>query len=97
ALGVARDAGVEVALGLPGVVLRSARRRRPHLGRQVEAAAGEAVAARRGAGDAGAAVAVRADRLLLMARDAARVVLPRRLRVHREPVVGVDLARAHLA
>src|SRR5437899_3081677 len=41
-------------------------------------------------------VTVEAEALLLMAARALRIVLPRRNRVHRDPVVRVNRARAHL-
>src|SRR5207249_457953 len=47
--------------------------------------------------DAGALVAREAEALLLVAARAARVVLSGRNRVHRDPVVRVDLSGAHFA
>src|ERR1700733_11669045 len=94
ALAVASDARIQVSHGLPGVVHGAARRRRPLVGRGMEAPAGHPRAARRVSRDARAAVAVGAERLLLVTARAARVVLPRGLRVHGEPVVRVHLSRA---
>ena len=95
ALAVTRDACVQVSHRLPGVMLWAARCRGPLVRRQVKAPTREAIAARSIARNAGAAMTVGAERLLLVAARATWVVLSRGLPVHGEPVVRMHLARSH--
>src|SRR5690242_18207956 len=84
-LGVTRHARVQVALGFPRVVARGARPHGPDVRRRMETPTLRPIAARRVASDADPPVAVAAERLLRVAARAARIVLARSLRVHREP------------
>src|SRR5688500_7086154 len=79
ALGMARDASVQIALGFAGVVLRAARSVGPDVWGRVEPAVGEAAARWYGAGHADTPVAIDTVALQLVTTDAARVVLARGL------------------
>lgn len=63
----------------------------------MESASCKPVAAAGIARDAHAPMAVGAEGLLLMAAHTAGIVLPCRLGMHRQKVVGMNLARAHTA
>lgn len=91
-LDVAADAGIEVALGLPGVVTGAPWTVRPHdLGR-VEAPALGGIGERAGQGEAEALMAGQTKRLLAMAAGALLLVLASRDGVHAEPVVRMNAA-----
>ena len=92
ALGVTRDAGVEIAHRFPRVMVRSARTGGEFVRRRMKSSPRRAIAGSGIARDADATMAISAERLKLMATDASGIVLTSTLRMHREPVVGVHIA-----
>jgi len=94
---VTADAGVQVPLRLPRVVRGTAGSFGPHRLGGVEAAPIFEIAERAGHRHTRPLVARQAKGLLLVAARAARVVLARGHRVLAQEVVGVNLARAHVA
>jgi hypothetical protein len=80
----------QIAFSFPRMMLRSFWRIGPDRSRRVKAAARRGIAERRGPGDAGAFVTRQTKGLASMTTAAARIVLPRGLRMQTEPIIGVN-------
>src|SRR5450631_587031 len=96
-LHVAADAGADVALRLPGVVPRGPWTVGPLRLWWVESPPLRVVRESSGEGHPGALMAAQAERLLAVAARAFLLILAGRNRVHVEPIVRVNAARADSA